>query len=73
MLPWAAGYNTSEGKGTSNLKGKMGPGPGGKFHKGGPPGDKRPGSLGKRCEGAKGEGDEGGELDPATRSRKALV
>ena len=25
------------------------------------------------CEGAKGEGDEDGELDPATQSRKALV
>ena len=30
-------------------------------------------SFGKGCEGAKGEGDEGGELDPATQSRKALV
>ena len=27
MLPWAARYSTSDGKGTSNLKREMGPGP----------------------------------------------
>ena len=45
----------------------------GKFHQGGPPTSKGVRSLGKGCEGAKGEGDEGEELDPATQSRKALV
>ena len=59
MLPWADRYSTSEGKGTWILKRKMGLFPEKNSTKVVHPQVKRAEVLGKGCEGAKGEGDEG--------------
>ena len=72
MLPWAAWYSTSEGKGTWILKRKMGPCPEENSTKVVHPQVNGARSLGKGCEGAKGEGDEG-ESWIQQRGRKALV